>query len=348
LWFKSLLVMKSTHLWRAFFLLLALVIARAEVAAQAVGKQLVLWPDGAPGAIGKEADDIPTLTLYLPQPDKATGVAIIICPGGGYLTLAEHEGRPVAEWLNSIGIAAFVLKYRHAPRYRYPAPIEDAARAIRTVRARAAEWGVSKDRIGILGFSAGGHLASTIATHFDYGRAGASDPIERTSSRPDLLILIYPVITMRSQAYTHQGSKRNLLGENPSPELVQLLSNEEHVSKQTPPTFLIHTVEDAAVPYENSLLFAAALRKAGVPHELHIYERGRHGFGLAVSDPILSSWTKRCADWLRLHGAGGPSERPVKEAGRPGASWLSATVDSEGPHPARQGAMRAGEVMSYE
>jgi acetyl esterase/lipase len=301
--------MEVTHLWRAFFLALVSMIASSQVAAQIAGKQLVLWPDGAPGAVGKEPNDIPTLTVYLPQRDKATGAAIIICPGGGYRMLAEHEGRPVAEWLNSIGIAAFILKYRHAPRYRHPAPMQDAVRAIRTVRARAAEWGVSKDRIGIMGFSAGGHLASTVATHFDYGQASENDPIERTSSRPDLLILIYPVITMKSQVYTHQGSKRNLLGENPSPELVELLSNEEHVSKQTPPTFLVHTVEDAGVPYENSLLFATALRKAGVPHEMHIYERGSHGFGLAASDSVLSSWPARCADWLRLHGFAAPEAK---------------------------------------
>jgi acetyl esterase/lipase len=250
--------------------------------------------------VGQEPDDIPVLIPYLPPKEKATGAAIVICPGGGYRNLAEHEGRPVAEWLNSIGMAGFVLKYRHAPRYMHPAPLQDATRALRTVRARATEWHLNTDRIGILGFSAGGHLASSAGTHFDAGRPDAPDPIERVSSRPDLMILIYPVITMKAQ--THSGSKRNLLGPDPKPELVALLSNEEQVTKETPPAFLVHTVTDAGVPCENSLLFAAALRKAGVPHELHLYERGPHGFGLGGKDPILASWPRRCADWLRLHG----------------------------------------------
>jgi acetyl esterase/lipase len=261
---------------------------------------IILWPEGAPGALGHEPTDIPTLTPYLPAPEKATGAAIIICPGGGYEHLSEREGRPVAEWLNSVGVAAFVLKYRIGPRYHHPAPLEDAARALRTVRARAKEWGLDGARIGILGFSAGGHLASTAGTHFDAGKADSPDPVERMSSRPDLMVLIYPVITMR--AATHAGSKRNLLGENPAPELVALLSNDEQVTKETPPTFLVHTFTDATVPLENSLLFVAALRRAGVPLEFHLYERGRHGFALGDGDPALSSWTARCADWLQLRG----------------------------------------------
>ena len=178
---------------------------------------IVLWPGGAPGAVGNEPVDIPTLTPYLPSKEKASGAAIIVCPGGGYQHLADHEGRPVAEWLNSIGITAFVLKYRLGPRYHHPAPLQDAARAIRTVRARAAEWNLDTERLGILGFSAGGHLASTIGTHFDSGKGDALDPIERVSSRPNLMILIYPVITMNQQ--THSGSKNNLLGPDPPPQL---------------------------------------------------------------------------------------------------------------------------------
>lgn len=261
---------------------------------------IVLWPNGAPGAAGKESQDIPTLTAYLPLKEKATGTAVIVCPGGAYGHLADHEGAPVAEWLNSIGITAFVLKYRLGPRYHHPAPLQDAARAIRTIRARAVEWQVDPDRIGILGFSAGGHLASTIATHFDSGKPDASDPIERVSSRPALAILIYPVITMREK--THAGSKKNLLGDNPSPDLIALLSNDEQVTKETPPTFLVHTMTDPGVPVDNTMLFAAALRKAGVPFELHLYERGPHGFGLGGNDPILSTWPARCADWLRVRG----------------------------------------------
>ena len=262
-------------------------------------KPIVLWPDGAPGAVGQQPDDIPTLTPYLPPMGKDNCGAVVICPGGGYGFLAPHEGRPVAEWLNSNGIAGFVLKYRIAPRYKHPAPLQDANRALRTVRARAAEWGVRPDRIGILGFSAGGHLASTAGTHFDAGRADAADPIERASSRPDAMVLIYPVITMKEK--THGGSRNNLLGKDPSAELINLLSNEEQVTSQTPPAFLIHTVEDTAVPYENSNLFIAALRKAGVPHEFHLYEKGPHGFGLADKDPVLSTWPKLCAAWLTFH-----------------------------------------------
>jgi len=260
---------------------------------------IVLWPGGAPGAVGKEPQDIPTLTPYLPAKEKATGAAVIVCPGGGYSHLSDREGPPVAQWLSSIGIAAFVLKYRLGPRYHHPAPSQDAARAIRTVRARASEWGLDPNRIGILGFSAGGHVASTVGTHFDSGKPDAADPIERVSSRPDLLMLIYPVISMRE--FVHAGSKHLLLGDNPPPELVALLSTDEQVTKETPPTFLVHSASDPGVPVENSLRFAAALRKAGVPFDLNIYERGPHGFALGDQDPILSKWTQRCADWLRLH-----------------------------------------------
>ena len=261
---------------------------------------IILWPGGAPGALGSEPVDVPTLTPYLPPKDKMTGAAIIVCPGGGYTHLADHEGGPVAEWLNSLGVTAFVLKYRLGPRYHHPAPMQDAARAIRIVRARAGEWGLDPQRIGILGFSAGGHLASTAGTHFDSGKPDASDAIERVSSRPNLMILIYPVITMRDR--THPGSKKSLLGDEPTPELVTLLSNDEQVTKETPPTFLVHTTTDSAVPVENSLLFVAALRKAGVPFEFHLYERGPHGFGLGGKDPVLATWPDRCADWLKLHG----------------------------------------------
>jgi acetyl esterase/lipase len=259
-----------------------------------------LWPNGGPGAVAKAPEDIPTLTPFWPAKDKATGAAIIVCPGGGYSHLADHEGRPVAEWLSSLGITAFVLKYRLGPRYHHPAPLQDAARALRTVRAHAAEWQIDPHRIGILGFSAGGHVASTIGTHFDAGNANDTDPIERVSSRPDLMILVYPVITMGD--FAHAGSRKMLLGDNPAPDLIALLSNETQVTKQTPPAFLVHTANDAGVPVENTLHFAAALRKAGVPFEMHIYERGPHGFGLGGKDPILSTWPTRCADWLRLQG----------------------------------------------
>ena len=258
-----------------------------------------LWPSGAPGALGSSPDDIPTLTPFLPK-EKVNGSAVIVCPGGGYQHLADHEGKPVAEWLTSIGITAFVLKYRIGPKYHHPAPLQDAARAVRLVRAHASEWKIDPKRIGVLGFSAGGHLASTIGTHFDSGQPDAADAIDRMSSRPDLLVLIYPVITMGE--FTHAGSKKQLLGDNPTPDMVKLLSNEEQVTKETPPTFLVHTANDEAVNVENSLRFVEALRRVGVPFELHVYERGKHGFGLAPDDPILSTWPARAADWLRLQG----------------------------------------------
>jgi len=263
-----------------------------------------LWPDGAPGALGNGTNDIPTLTPFLPAPAKATGASIVICPGGGYGGLADHEGSQYARWFNELGIAGFVLKYRlGSAGYRHPAMLQDAARAVRTVRARAGEWKLDPKRIGIIGSSAGGHLASTLLTHFDAGQPDATDPIERVSSRPDLGILCYSVITMGE--FTHAGSKKNLLGENPAPELVKELSNELQVTKDTPPCFIFHTAEDPVVPVENALRFAAALRQAGVPFDLHIYERGQHGIGLG-SQPYGSGerhpWTRDCAFWLKERG----------------------------------------------
>lgn len=258
---------------------------------------VLLWPGGAPGALGEREEDRPALTPFPAPADRATGAAIVVLPGGGYGGLARHEGPAYAEWLNSLGVHAFVLKYRLGSHgYRHPRMLEDAARALRLVRARAAEWGVDPARVGIMGSSAGGHLASTLLTHFDAGRPDAADAVDRQSSRPDLGVLCYPVISLGE--FTHQGSKKNLLGENPPEELVRLLSNELQVTQDTPPTFLWHTVEDQAVPVENSLLFAAALRKAGVPFDLHVYEKGRHGIGLAGGHP----WTKDLEFWLRQRG----------------------------------------------
>jgi acetyl esterase/lipase len=263
-----------------------------------------LWPEGAPGALGKEDKDIPTLTPYLPDPAKATGAAIVICPGGGYGGLAPHEGVQYARFLNEYGIAGFVLKYRlGSSGYRHPAMLQDAGRAVRLVRAQAGEWKVDPKRIGIMGSSAGGHLASTLLTHFDAGKADATDPIERQSSRPDLGILCYAVISLGE--FGHRGSMHNLLGPDPSPELVRLLSNELQVTKETPPCFIWHTYEDNAVPVENSLQFAEALRKAGVPYDLHIYQKGQHGIGLGASDwnpEKRHPWTRDCIFWLQAQG----------------------------------------------
>jgi acetyl esterase/lipase len=261
------------------------------------GEAIPLWPEGAPGALGKEDKDIPTLTPYPANPAEASGAAMVVCPGGGYGGLAPHEGKDYALWLNEHGITAFVLKYRLGSNgYRHPRMLEDAARALRLVRTRADEWKVDPKRIGIMGSSAGGHLASTLLTHFDSGDPGARDPIERQSGRPDLGILCYPVISMGPN--THQGSKNNLLGKDPAPELVKLLSNELQVTATTPPCFIWHTWEDKAVKVENSLEFAGALQKAGVPFDLHIYQKGAHGIGLANGHP----WTKDCVFWLKTQG----------------------------------------------
>ncbi|MEK7781259.1 MAG: alpha/beta hydrolase [Verrucomicrobiota bacterium] len=261
-----------------------------------------LWPEGAPGALGKEAKDVSTLTVFLPAPEKATGAAMIICPGGGYGHLADHEGSHYARWLNTQGIAGFVLKYRLGSNgYRHPAMLQDAARAVRSVRARAEEWKLDASKIGIIGSSAGGHLASTLLTHWDAGDTNSADVIERQSSRPDVVILCYPVITM-TDPFTHKGSRANLLGTNPPPDLVTELSAELQVNKSSPPSFIWSTGEDKTVPVENSLQLAAALRRAGVRFDFHIYERGPHGIGLGnktFDTAKFHPWTKDCEFWLR-------------------------------------------------
>lgn len=278
------------------------VLAAASTALAEPNTEL-LWPAGAPGAKGDSDDDKPTLSINLPAKDKATGAAVVVCPGGGYGGLAiGYEGHDIAQWLSDNGIAGFVLKYRHRGNgYGHPAPLDDAQRAIRTVRARAGEFGVDPKRIGILGFSAGGHLASSAGTHFNAGDANAKDPIDRVSCRPDFLILCYPVISFTAP-FMHAGSKKNLLGENPDPKLVESFSNERQVTSDTPPAFLWHTSEDTGVPPENSVVFYLALQKAGVPAELHVYEKGRHGLGLAQKELGTASWPDRCLDWLRVRG----------------------------------------------
>jgi acetyl esterase/lipase len=260
----------------------------------------LLWPNGAPEALGSGDVDKPSITPYLAK--SPNGTAVIVCPGGGYAHLAmDHEGVQIAKWLNSLGITAFVLQYRLGPKYHHPAMIDDAHRAIRTVRTRAASLHIHPDRIGIWGFSAGGHLASTAATHFDAGDPNASDPIDRAGSRPDFAILSYAVISLNSE-YAHVGSRDNLLGKTPDRKLVDDLSNDQRVTAQTPPTFLFHTSADTAVPAENSVRFYLALRKAGVPAELHIFQNGPHGVGLAPTDATLSAWGGLLANWLRERG----------------------------------------------
>lgn len=253
-----------------------------------------LWPGEVPGIHTGEPRHVPTLVPFLVDTPKPRG-AVVVCPGGGYAGRADHEGEPIARMLNQAGIHAFVCHYRVAS-YRHPYPLMDAQRAIRTVRVNAQCWGILPDRIGILGFSAGGHLASTAGTHYDAGDPNSADPVARVSCRPDALVLCYPVISFGQ--FGHLGSLRNLLGENAPAELISSLSNETQVTGDTPPTFLWHTADDAGVPVENSILFASALRKCGVPFELHIYQSGRHGLGLAPEDPHVASWAKLCCEWL--------------------------------------------------
>ena len=279
-------------------LMLSLILGRAEMQ-----KPIPLWSGGAPGALGSSTNDIPTLTPYLPDGTNASGAAMVICPGGGYARLAPHEGNDYALWLNQHGVACFVLKYRlGSSGYRHPVMLNDAARAVRWVRAHAEEFKVDAHRVGIMGSSAGGHLAATLVTHFDSGKAQDGDPVERESSRPDLGILCYAVITMGPD--THGGSKENLLGKNPSPELEKLLSNELQVTTNTPPCFLWTTFEDKAVPMENTLMFAGALRNNRVPFDLHVYQKGRHGLGLNDKPPFANPhpWANDCLFWLKVQG----------------------------------------------
>jgi acetyl esterase/lipase len=264
----------------------------------AEGKKVLLWPDGAPGAQGTEDVDKPTLTIFLPEGVNATKTGVVVAPGGGYTHLSMvKEGSDVAHWLNERGVAAFVLTYRLGPKYHHPVEMEDAQRAIRMVRANAAEYGIAEDHIGMWGFSAGGHLAATAGTHFDAGVAGATDVVEQKSSRPDFLILAYPVITFE-EAGVHSGSRLYLLGEHPDPTMMQSLSAELQVTKDTPPTFLFATTDDGTVPVMNSVMFYSALVREGIPVEMHLFQHGRHGAGLAPGNPELSPWTELLAKWM--------------------------------------------------
>jgi acetyl esterase/lipase len=260
---------------------------------------VLLWPDGAPGALGTDDTDRPAITVYRARQPTA---AVIVAPGGSYTGLAaNHEGRQVANMLNSAGVTAFVLRYRLGPRYHHPIQLGDAQRAIRIVRNRAAEFGVRADRIGMLGFSAGGHLTATAGTHFDTGKADAVDPVDRMSSRPDFLVLAYPVISF-DPVIGHVASLRNLLGERPDPAIVEDLSNDLRVTPQTPPTFLFHTDADTGVVPEHSVRFYLALRRAKVPAEMHIFENGPHGVGLALYDEALGEWSSLLIKWMRGRG----------------------------------------------
>ncbi len=266
---------------------------------------LRLWEDTIPMTLGDEEKDIPTLTCYPVSCENAENGAIVICPGGGYGHLAlDHEGKQIAEYFNSIGVSAFVLKYRlPGDGYRHPVPLMDAQRAIRLVRYHAKEWKIDPDKIGIIGFSAGGHLASSAGTHFEkpIDTGEGADAIDTVSCRPDFMVLIYPVISMQDEI-THKGSKMRLLGENPESKLVELMSNEKQVTPETPPTFLVHANDDKSVLPENSVRFYEALRKAKVPAEMHIYLKGGHGFGMRPNTGPAASWPEICRQWMQqLH-----------------------------------------------
>lgn len=280
----------------------ALLLLTSSLSFAAGPEPVLLWPNGVPGAIGDEDRDKPEIRVYLPPKEKANGAALVIYPGGGYAVLAtDHEGHQVAKWANSIGLTAFVVKYRLAPRYRHPAPLQDAQQAVRFVRANAEKFGVAPNRVGVLGFSAGGHLASTIATHFDGGDKSSDDMVARQSCRPDFAVLCYPVVTF-VEKFSHAGSGKSLFGDKPTQEQLESLSNDRHVTAETPPTFLFHTGEDAGVPVENSLAFYAACRRAKVPAELHVYQDGPHGVGLGIADPAVFGWKDRLAAWLQSNG----------------------------------------------
>ena len=273
----------------------------ALVAADPAPKSFPLWDGKAPLAVGDTATDKPTLTAYLPA--KPNGTAVVVCPGGGYGGLAlDHEGKQIGEFFARNGVTAFVLKYRTANKERPgplgAAPLLDVQRALRTVRAKAKDYDIDAKRVGIMGFSAGGHLASTAATHFDDGLLKDGDAIDKMSCRPDFAILAYPVITMED-GVTHGGSKRNLLGDKPDAKLVELYSNEKQVTKETPPVFLFHTSADTAVVPENAVRFYLACKKAGVPVEMHIYEKGQHGVGLGRGNKAVETWPDRLTDWLK-------------------------------------------------
>jgi acetyl esterase/lipase len=252
----------------------------------------------------KLADSLIDITYY-PVPSGEPRGAVIVCPGGGYVGLAAHEAEPIARWVNGAGMPAFVLRYRVAP-HRHPAPLQDAARAVRLVRSQAQALRVRPDKIAILGFSAGGHLVTTLATHFDGGDPRSADPVERASCRPDAIVACYPVVSLVSLG--HRGSTSNLLGEAPSEAVLRDLSNELQVTPQSPPAFLWHTADDPVVPVQQSLLYAEALALHGVPYELHVFPHGPHGLGLSDgtsfvgASPQVAQWTRLCEVWLQSLG----------------------------------------------
>jgi acetyl esterase/lipase len=281
---------------------------------------LTLWPDGIPGFVLNSAyvekstitDGLatryekvtsPALFPYLPPKESATGTAVLICPGGGYAALAfNHEGHAIAKWLNDNGIAGIILKYRLPSdlimKDKSIGPLQDAQEALRTIRRNAAKWNIDPNKIGVIGFSAGGHLASTLSTHY---AEKVYEPKDTVSARPDFSLLIYPVITMDS-SFTHAGSRRNLIGENPPQEAISRFSNELQVNENTPPAFMVHSADDKTVPVKNSIVYYEQLVKYGIPSELHIFQKGGHGYGLAGNRETQSAWPELCIRWLKASG----------------------------------------------
>jgi acetyl esterase/lipase len=311
--------MKSLRFFLMSASLLAASLPLSAATGPVDGMVIPLWPEGVPGAkpdLGPEKNDNgwitnisnPTLTVYAPAVDRPNGTAVVICPGGGYAGLSSvREGVQYANWLSTLGVTSFVLKNR-VGEFGHPAPLQDVLRALRIVRSRAAEFRIAADRIGVMGSSAGGHLAATAGTLWDdpAGRTGA--PLDAVNARPDFMILMYPVITL-DDPYAHAGSREKLLGAHPSPELLKLLSPEKQVTSATPPTLLIHTQEDQTVPVENSILFFQALTRAHVPAEMYLFEHGSHGMGMRAGLGTASDWPKRAEDWLRARGLLDPAKK---------------------------------------
>ena len=279
------------------FLLLFASVPGLLGAQTSVSKTLNVYPGPVPGALGHADADRPTIDVYLPAANPMH-TAVLVIPGGGYSNVvADREGAAPAEWLAQRGVAAFVLHYRVAP-YRYPAPIADAERALRLVRSQADNFGFSPDRLGTWGFSAGGHIASILATFFDNGVPASADPVEHASDRPDFVILAYPVISMKPD-FGHADSRQHLIGPMPDPEQVALLSAEDHVTPTSPPAFIFTTNDDDVVPSQNSMLYVAACQRSGVPVEFHMFEHGHHGVDLAEHLPPLHLWTLLLESWMR-------------------------------------------------
>ncbi len=288
-------------------LLCAFIVCAGRLCA-APDHEFPLWPEGSvPGAHGLDPKDTPTLTPYWPSPETATGAVVVVFPGGGYQQLAPHEGEPYARWLNQLGITAFVLKYRLYPAgYHLQEILQDAARAVRAVRANAVEWKLDPKRIGVMGSSAGGHLAAVLSTQWDAGKADAADPIERVSSRPDAAILCYAFILFDTKTMTIPAARERAVGADVSDEDALRFAPARNARKDTPPTFIWQTVEDSLVTVDNALTYAGALRGAGVHFALHLFEQGRHGLGLggnpATPGVKLLPWTNDCALWLKEQG----------------------------------------------